>query len=398
MARTETNMAYRTADFERINQLGFVVGIRVVLSNNHTSLGSDGKAHDLYDICDELQGDYPKDFKFVGWHPHCRCHVETILKTDEELDADNARILNGEEPQSGSVNEVKQVPPNFKDWLENNIGRAKGRASLPYFIADNPKQVAKALGITDDSKQIANLVGIATEPNGTPNTTNSEYEAAMKYNKKHANFTPEIEKNNKELEEALPVMQGKIMNFTEADGSHSNPHFSDADAKEQGYKHNCQTCTMSYELRRRGFDVEAKPNKDNEFYNIWCVKNNLTWLDRFLNADGSRAKRKIFLQSKDSIKLRTELIENNTKDTGRYELFLDWKTKKGEKRSSHVMIVERQANGNLLWFDPQTSLHGSLKAFSHYLKRAKTFGLSVLRIDNKIINPKFAERFKKASK
>lgn len=155
---------------------------------------------------------------------------------------------------------------------------------------------------------------------------------------------------------------------------------------------------MSYELRRRGFDVEAKPNKDNEFYNIWRVKNNLTWLDRFLNADGSRAKRKIFLQSKDSIKLRTEFIENNTKDTGRYELFLDWKTKKGEKRSSHVMIVERQANGNLLWFDPQTSLHGSLNAFSHYLKRAKTFGLSVLRIDNKIINPKFAERFKKASK
>lgn len=226
-------MAYRTAHFERINQLGFVVGIGVVLSNNHTSLGSDGKAHYLYDICDELQGDYPKDFKFVGWHPHCRCHVETILKTDEELDADNARILNGEEPQSGSVNEVKQVPPNFKDWLENNIGRAKGRASLPYFIADNPKQIAKALGITDNSKQMANLVGIATEPNGTPNTTNSEYEAAMKYNKKHANFTPEIEKNNKELEEALPVMQGKIMNFTEADGSHSNPHFSDADAKNK---------------------------------------------------------------------------------------------------------------------------------------------------------------------
>ena len=153
LARTETNMAYRTADFERINQLDFVVGIKVVLSNNHTSLGADGKAHDLYDICDELQGDYPKDFKFVGWHPHCRCHVETILKTDEEFDADNARILNGEEPQSGSVNEVKQVPANFKDWLENNIERTKGRASLPYFIADNPKQVAKALGIYTEPKK-----------------------------------------------------------------------------------------------------------------------------------------------------------------------------------------------------------------------------------------------------
>lgn len=33
----------------------------------------------LTDICDELAGNYPKGFKFTGWHPNCRCHTETIL-------------------------------------------------------------------------------------------------------------------------------------------------------------------------------------------------------------------------------------------------------------------------------------------------------------------------------
>ena len=35
LARTETNMAYRTADQERWRQLDFVIGYRVVLSDNH---------------------------------------------------------------------------------------------------------------------------------------------------------------------------------------------------------------------------------------------------------------------------------------------------------------------------------------------------------------------------
>lgn len=80
LASTETNIAYRTSDQERWKQFDFVVGIEVRLSNNHTCLGRDGKPHEFHDICDELAGRYPKDFKFTGWHPHCRCHAVSILK------------------------------------------------------------------------------------------------------------------------------------------------------------------------------------------------------------------------------------------------------------------------------------------------------------------------------
>lgn len=139
LAATETNIAYRTADYERWQQLDFIVGIEIRLSNNHTLNGVP-----FEDICDFLQGRYPKDFKFTGWHPHCRCHVVTILKTEEEMAEDNRRILAGEPVSEGSVNSVNsvaEVPQRFNDWVADNKERAKGWSSMPYFIRQNPQYV-----------------------------------------------------------------------------------------------------------------------------------------------------------------------------------------------------------------------------------------------------------------
>lgn len=138
LAATETNIAYRTADHVRWQQLDFVVGIEIHLSNNHNCKGVPAGAY--YDICDELKGKYPKDFKFTGWHPHCRCYATSILKTEEEMEADDARILAGEEPSEISMNEVTAPPENFTNWLEENaqrIDEARKRGTLPYFIRDN---------------------------------------------------------------------------------------------------------------------------------------------------------------------------------------------------------------------------------------------------------------------
>lgn len=388
LAATECNMAYRTADYERWKELDFVVGIRVVLSNNHTLRGKP-----LEDICDQLsapfgskatsgRGCYPKDFKFTGWHPLCRCHTESILKTREEMDADNARILAGEPASTRSVNTVDDVPKEFKDWLKDNKKRAERSTSVPYFIKDNEKYLP-------DGYQ--NLYALKT-----PYSTYAEYETAMRFNRKHADFTPEIIKNNRDLDQALPVMQGKIMNFTEADRGHANPHYGDENSKIDGYKDNCQTCTVAFELRRRGFPVEALPNKDDEFYNVWCVKNKFDWEERFLNPDGTRPKRvRSGYDVKDAIVSKKAFLEEASKETGRYEVYMDWK---GDDTGAHVFIIERQKDGNLLWFDPQSGKRGDYSAFSGFLKTAKRFNMTVLRIDDKIINPKFAERLIKASK
>ena len=72
LTATETNMAYRTADNERMNQMEWILGYEVHISDtNHTCLDSHGVPQPFYDICDELQGRYPKWFVFKGWHPNC---------------------------------------------------------------------------------------------------------------------------------------------------------------------------------------------------------------------------------------------------------------------------------------------------------------------------------------
>lgn len=127
LTRTEANMSYRNSDYERWQQLDFVVGIEVKLSNNHPRT----------DICDALAGKYPKEFRFDGWHVHCLCHAITILKTPDELAEDTERILAGEEPSTDSVNRVTELPPNYTDWVEENKDRILGASSKPYFIRNN---------------------------------------------------------------------------------------------------------------------------------------------------------------------------------------------------------------------------------------------------------------------
>lgn len=381
LAATETNIAYRTADYTRWQDLDFVVGIEIKLSNNHTLNGVSFR-----DICDELKGLYPKTFKFTGWHPHCRCHVETVLKTEEEMAEDNRRIMSGEEPVQGSMNEVKDVPNSFKQWLEDNEERAKRSFSVPYFITDNKQFIPS---------KYMNLYAMKT-----PYDTFDEYREAMKYNKAHANFTPEQRANNRELSNALPVIQGRIMNFTEADGGKANPNFTLPDAREKGFYHNCQTCTMAYELRRRGFDVEAVANPIVKGFNNYrdfsrfCSANNLNWRDRFLTSEGKPAE---YVSSsalkKDTITEKLSFIEAQTVQQGRYEIYCAWK---GKNAGAHVFTIERQKNGELLWFDPQSARRGGV--FTDFLKLMKKDCIEVMRIDDKIINPKFVERLIKATK
>ena len=139
LTATENNMAYRTADHLRWQQQPFVVGIEIKLSNNHTCKGVIGR---FVDICDDLAGVYPKDFKFVGWHPHCRCYCVPKQASKEEFMEYQQRLLNGEDVSNYHFKgEVKGVPDNFNKWIDKNKERAKGWSNMPYFVRHNPHYV-----------------------------------------------------------------------------------------------------------------------------------------------------------------------------------------------------------------------------------------------------------------
>lgn len=143
VARTEVNMAYQTSDSERWANSWWVKGIRVSLSNNHTIENAKGEKEHLVDICDELAGDYPPDFKFTGWHPQCRCFATAITVSYDEIREYYRRKRAGEDMTGYEPKGlIKEPPQKFKNWMERNADRLTGaaeRGTTPYFITNNPK-------------------------------------------------------------------------------------------------------------------------------------------------------------------------------------------------------------------------------------------------------------------
>lgn len=128
LARTEIGMAYRNAEQERWSQLDFVVGYEVKRS---------GRGYPC-SVCESLAGKYPKSFNWSLWHPNCMCYAIPILKTEDEFWSWDGRS----DVNTSSVNEVKDVPNGFKQWIsdnQNRINDAKKNGTLSYFLKDNPK-------------------------------------------------------------------------------------------------------------------------------------------------------------------------------------------------------------------------------------------------------------------
>lgn len=113
LARTETNRAYHEAIWHKYNELDFVVGYEVKLSNNPKHCP----------FCSAMAGKYPKDFKFKGWHPNCRCSTIPILAKD---------INDVKEEEK-----IKEIPDNLKSWLEENKEKIDHAKSKPWFITEN---------------------------------------------------------------------------------------------------------------------------------------------------------------------------------------------------------------------------------------------------------------------
>lgn len=140
VARTETNIAYRRSDNERWQQMDFVLGQRIQLS----------KKHPKADICDDLQGDYPVEFVFEGWHPQCFCFVTPILMDAAEMRKARQARLRGE-TYTPRGKRVTDYPPAFKQWVSENadkIALSHDVGQDPYFVRHNYDIVQRILNPT----------------------------------------------------------------------------------------------------------------------------------------------------------------------------------------------------------------------------------------------------------
>ena len=372
LAATETNIAYRTADHERWQQLDFVVGIRVVLSNNHTCLGRDGKPHPFEDICDQLsaeygstnttgRGCYPKNVKFTGWHPHCRCHAESILKTDEEIAEDNRRILRGEDPISykESKSYVKDVPKEFDKWVKDNDERITRANSVPYFISDNPKYT----GVTQKHGSVGSLTGTKLGRAATKNALKA-YDGAPA-----AILTEDVIKNIGAIAKAMNLGKTKPMTFMDANQGRGNVMYG----KDQSFSDNCQSAVVVHEARIRGLNVTALGYDYNKSSVSYKLGEHFEAIWENPKTHRTPNPTRIIDKSFDSM---VSKINSNTKSVGRYHIGVNFKD------GGHMITAERLSDGKLIFYDPQCGDFISIEEYANY--SVEYFEL--LKVDRLLIN------------
>jgi hypothetical protein len=125
LARTETNMAFQLADHERWMNMQMVTGQRIELSGSHPD-------YNYPEICEELEGDYPKEFIFAGWHVQCLCHVVPIMMPKDDFRS----FLRGE-TKTIEPKQLKDYPSNFEAYLKANAEKFTSEKNTPYWFSNN---------------------------------------------------------------------------------------------------------------------------------------------------------------------------------------------------------------------------------------------------------------------
>lgn len=142
VARTEINAAYHKARNERWKNEPFVIGQHIHISPQHDP-------EEDADICDELEGYYPKDFNWDSWHSQCMCTSDPVMISGEERKQFYKRLAKGEDMTNYiSPNRVKDVPDQYKRYIEANSDKivdAFKRGKLAWHLANNKSYWVKYL-------------------------------------------------------------------------------------------------------------------------------------------------------------------------------------------------------------------------------------------------------------
>lgn len=146
VARTEINAAYHKARNERWQNEPFVIGQYIHVSPQHN----------IDDICNDLEGRYPKDYVWISWHPQCICTSDPITIQGEEKKAFYKRLMAGEDMSNYvSPFAVLTMPEKYNQYIKDNseaIVKAGMRGKLAWHLQDNIKYWAHLLSPSDRKK------------------------------------------------------------------------------------------------------------------------------------------------------------------------------------------------------------------------------------------------------
>lgn len=292
----------------------------------------------------------------------------------------------------------------------NAISILQGRVNVEMqeynnFIADATKTIKDARKYNVDVSAMLNGIAAITGNKQEWSMNKTSYKDALNELKKRIqNAIDEAQKprydansiigkydnsradNEDEIEKSFGMHKTAAMNHDDANELKGNPNYT----LGGGYRINCQSCVVAYEMRRRGYDVEANQNtkrKGNIPYEL-SYATEKAWLDDNGNIpkkqraggryiDGYKIKNK-------TLKVMLSEFENLTSTPGRYHIDFGWKG----RRSGHIITMERFKDGTMRVYDPQCGK--VISDFKTYAKQISlVYGINVLRVDNLRGNPHY---------
>lgn len=360
---TTTNIAYRSADYERWSKQDFILGIEI-----HRSANNRGPCK----ICDAMVGKYPKTFKFIGFHPFCICFATPItMEPDNFADF----LLNDTVPQEQVITDI---PKTAKD-----------------FVDENKNGVQSAFWYKDNFSKEGDLQRERTPQPTTPEVIKVSRTKRIKTDAEKNDIQKRWDDrfvrnfNQSKIEQKIGIKRGEDMTFEEANELRGNIGYGEG----REFSVNCQSCVVANELRRRGYDVTALPNlkkEENIPYEL-SGKTNWAWIDPETmqtpekKQAGGQYVSGLDIKSKTLTQLNKELNEL-TKEAGRYHIDFMWKDGKG----GHIITVDRLENGSIRIYDPQIGRLGDWKVISKDI--SLKYGVNVLRVDNLLVNTDIIDR------
>ena len=231
------------------------------------------------------------------------------------------------------------------------------------FPAANTYDVA---AFVDDQKQLIegfySVGGAQVEFNNTQGMTPN---VPLVPQAKHATNTPQKAVQADPIENAIGVTQGSPMTIEEARKG-ANPNFN-LDVQNQV---NCQRCVQAYELRRRGYNVEAMPKPKD------AKQNRVSWGSECFNGFGASKGDAIRAYTINQTEAMVKKELANAPDGTRYSIYIKWKS----ARSAHVFVAEK-VGGVVKYLDPQVDEADA----SGYFARGSRGKFGFFRMDDKPI-------------
>ena len=197
-----------------------------------------------------------------------------------------------------------------------------------------------------------------------------------------------LEMKSSEFE--LPA-KGKISLSKALSGT--NPNYIKGVRNE--YSTNCQRCVPTYEMRRRGYNVEALPNSGDGLgrlsmiVKMWGLnKNDKYYISPKLLAGGANKKVDYNQEYADWFKFIGDMPNG-----ARAQVGWMWKG----SRAGHTIMAEKKA-GKLVFIDPQTQSIKNRDEFVADVKARPRYAFWAFRVDNRELDKEMIKLIMKESK